>query len=87
MLEPQQLNLLKAALDGVIPPTLATSSGDGTPNVTYISKVYWINEGELAISHQFFNKTWRNLNENPYLILVVTNPITGNQWEITAKYK
>ena len=87
MFENDQLHLLKAALDGVIPPTIATSSKEGIPNVTYISKIYWISENELAISHQFFNKTWKNLNENPYLTLVVTNPTTGNQWKITAKYK
>ena len=36
------------AFQGVIPPTLATASLDGIPNVTYISQVHYIDEDHLV---------------------------------------
>ena len=77
----------KQCLDGVVPPTLSTCSKDGVPNVTYISKVYFVSDKRIALSHQFFNKTWKNLMENPYLNLVVTNPTNGDQWTVHAIYR
>ena len=69
------------AFQGVIPPTLATVSAVGIPNVTYISHVQYIDDSHLAISKQFFNKTWRNLNENPFCTVAVTCPESFTMWK------
>ena len=75
------------AFQGVIPPTLATASLDGIPNVTYISHVHYIDEEHLAISRQFFNKTWKNINENPHFSIAVTCPESFTLWKINLCYQ
>jgi predicted pyridoxine 5'-phosphate oxidase superfamily flavin-nucleotide-binding protein len=74
------------AFSGVIPPVIATASADGVPNVTYISKVQYVDEEHLALSWQFFNKTWKNIEENPRLVIGVTCPQTGKFWNIKLIY-
>jgi hypothetical protein len=63
------------SLQGVIPSSMATCSLQGIPNNTAVSQVFYVDETHVAISHQFFNKTIRNINENPFACLVVTCPI------------
>ena len=75
------------AFQGVIPPTLASVSLDGMPNVTYISHVHYIDEQHLAISRQFFNKTWKNIDENPHFSVAVTSPESYTLWKIDLSYE
>ena len=75
------------AFQGVIPPTIVTVSLDGIPNVTYISHVHYIDEEHLALSHQFFNKTWKNINENPRFSVAVTCPESFSLWKINLCYQ
>jgi len=44
---------------------LATSSGDGTPNVVPIKAYRLLDDATLLISDQFFGKTLQNMQENP----------------------
>ncbi|MFT6827388.1 MAG: putative pyridoxine 5'-phosphate oxidase superfamily flavin-nucleotide-binding protein [Roseivirga sp.] len=74
------------AFQGVIPATLATASKDGIPNVTYISQVYYIDEARVAISHQFFNKSRKNIEENPFFTIALTCPETASLWKIDVQY-
>lgn len=74
------------AFQGVIPPTLATASSNGIPNITYISQVHYIDEKHVAISRQFFNKTWKNINENPVFVVAVTCPETYTLWKLTLRF-
>ena len=52
---------IKPAMQGVIPSHVVTCSRDGTPNASAISQVYYVDPDHVALSHQFFNKTKRNL--------------------------
>ena len=74
------------AFQGIIPPTLATSSIDGIPNITYISHVHYIDENHVALSRQFFNKTWKNIKENPYFTVAITCPETSALWKINLRF-
>ena len=74
------------AMQGVIPAVLTTSSADGTPNVTAISQVYYVDVEQIAISRQFFNKTVRNLSENPKLAVMITCPETFSMWKIGLRF-
>ena len=56
---------IRSVLDNGIPALMVTCSAAGVPNVTVISQVYYVDEGHAALSFQFFNKTIRNIRENP----------------------
>ena len=70
-----KLEEIMPALQGVIPTIVATSSLGHIPNVTYISQVYYVDGKHVALSYQFFNKTIRNVRENPFLVAIVTCPV------------
>ena len=65
---------IKPAMQGVIPSHVVTCAADGTPNASAISQVYYVDGDHVALSHQFFNKTKRNLAENPQATVWVIHP-------------
>ena len=71
---------------GIIPSTIVTSAADGTPNVTYLSQVYYVDSRHVAVSCQFFNKTARNLRENPQAIVEVWDPVSFDAWRLRLRY-
>ncbi len=75
-----------SAMQGVVPATLATCAADGTPNVTYISQVFYVDDRHVALSWQFMNKTWRNLSENPQATVVITCPDTFSMWKLRLRF-
>lgn len=75
------------ALQGVIPTIVATSSLEHIPNVTYISQVYYVDEKHVALSYQFFNKTIRNVRENPVLVAIVTCPVHYMLYKLELHYE
>jgi adenylate cyclase len=80
------LDLIRPCLEGAIPGMLATCSRDGTPNVAYLSQVEYVDAGHLALSYQFFNKTRRNILDNPEVELLVVHPLNGSMFRIQARY-
>ena len=48
---------------------LATSSREGVPNVVPIAAFTVLGDGTMLISDQYFNKTLRNMQENPQIAL------------------
>jgi adenylate cyclase len=83
---PLDLDAIRPCLEGAIPGVMATCAADGTPNVTYISQVEYVDAGHLALSFQFFNKTRRNVLDNPHAELLVIHPLTGAMFRIEASY-
>ena len=77
---------IKPAMQGVIPSHVTTCSLDGTPNVTAISQVYYVDPDHVALSYQFFNKTTRNVRENPHAVVWVISPETFDTWDLEIEY-
>jgi GAF domain/Pyridoxamine 5'-phosphate oxidase len=71
---------------GVVPTMLATCDRSGEPNVTYLSQVYLVDPRHVALSCQFFNKTKRNVLENPNAALFLHHPITFETWRLHIRY-
>lgn len=77
---------IKPAMQGVIPSTIVTCSLAGVPNVTDISQVWYVDQDHVALSHQFFNKTHRNVRENPYAMAIVRDAGTFQEWHLEIQY-
>jgi hypothetical protein len=77
---------IKPAMQGVIPSHVATCALDGTPNMTTISQVYYVDPDHVALSYQFFSKTIKNIRENPYALVWVVNPKTFESWDLEVEY-
>ena len=77
---------IRPAMQGVIPSTIVTCSLDGVPNVTDISQVWYVDKDHVALSHQFFNKTHRNVRENPYVQTIIRDSKTFQEWYLELQY-
>ena len=73
-------------LQGMIPAALSTCSKDGVPNVTYVSQIYYVDGGHVALSHQFFNKTHRNVREHPYACAMMLDPRTLQAYRLQLRF-
>ena len=74
------------AFQGLVPSIIATADGRGMPNVTYVSQVYMVDDRHVALSCQFFNKTRRNLDENPVACAEVVDPLTLQAYRLRLKF-
>ena len=77
---------IKPCMQGVIPSTMATCSLAGVPNVTDISQVWYVDAEHVALSYQFFNKTHRNVRENPFAQVIVRDPGTFQEWVLDLQF-
>src|SRR5690606_31362895 len=66
---------------------ICTVAPDGTPNVTYLSVVHYVDEQHVALSRQFFKKTEQNTEQNPLAQLGLIEPDTGRQFLLDVIYE
>lgn len=83
---PLSLHTLRPCFEGAVPAVIATCSRDGTPNVSYISEVHFVDAHHVALSFQFFSKTRQNVLENPRATVIVIHPDTGAQYKLAVSY-
>ena len=86
MSEHLKLSDLPSCFQGVTPSLIATVDGRGVPNITYVSQVYYLDEQHVALSCQFFNKTRRNLDENPRACVEMLDPLTMQAYRIRLTF-
>ncbi|WP_033375386.1 GAF domain-containing protein [Leeia oryzae] len=77
---------LRDCFEGAVPSAIATCSPDGTPNITYISQVQYVDRQHVALTFQFFNKTRQNILANPMAMLTVADPFTGSRHRLKVRY-
>jgi hypothetical protein len=66
---------------------VVTCAADGTPNATIISKVYFVDETHVALSFQFFNKTIKNVRENPRAWVGLTDYTGQVDWKLALEFE
>jgi adenylate cyclase len=71
----------------VIPATICSCDREGTPNLTFLSIVHRIDASHVALSYQFFNKTRKNIMENPLVQVIVVSPETCYQFRLDLHYE
>lgn len=77
---------IRACFEGAIPAVVATCAADGTPNVAYISQVFYAGERHVALSFQFFNKTRQNILANPHATALLLHPATAQFYRLHIRY-
>jgi adenylate cyclase len=80
------LESLATCFQGLLPAQLFTCSSDGVPNAAYLSHVEYVDPQHVALSFQFFNKSRRNIAENPQALVSVIDPDTGQGWMLGLHY-
>ena len=78
---------LAVCFEGAVPAVIATASADGTPNVTYLSRVRAVDAERVALSNQFFSKTATNLVENPRASVLLIDPTTYDQYRLNLVFE
>lgn len=80
------LESLATCFQGLLPAQLFTCSREGVPNAAYLSHVDYVDSTHVALSFQFFNKSRRNVAENPQALVIVIDPDTGQGWQLRLRY-
>jgi hypothetical protein len=80
------LDTLAPCFQGLIPAMLFTCSADGIPNAAYLSHVDYVDATHVALSFQFFNKSRRNIAENPQATVKMIDPDTGQGWLLSLRF-
>ncbi len=80
------LDDIRPCLEGIIPAMIATCAPDGTPNVAYLSQVYYADPRHVALSFQFFNKTRQNILAHPLATLLLLHPQTFAFYRLQIRY-
>ena len=81
------LDDIRPCLEGIIPAMIATCAPDGTPNVAYLSQVYYLDARRVALSFQFFNKTRQNILAHPQATLLLLHPQTCIFYRLQIRYQ
>ncbi len=80
------LDEIRNCFEGAVPAVIATCDLDGTPNISYLSQVHYVDAGHVALSFQFFSKTRENVLVNPRATLQVIDPDTGAHYRLAIEY-
>ena len=70
----------------MFPSWITTSSNGGEPNTTVISQIWFVSETEVALSFQFFNKTKKNISQNPYAFGTIVHPASFDMYNLELEY-
>ena len=78
---------IRPALDNGVPSIIVTCSAEGIPNATIISQAFWVDQTHVALSFQFFNKTIRNVRENPRAWLCINDLAGHTNWILQLEFE
>jgi len=80
------LDAIRDCFEGAVPSLVATCAPDGTPNVTYVSQIHYVDAAHVALTYQFFSKTRENILANPHATADVIDPVTAGQYRLSLEY-
>jgi adenylate cyclase len=80
------LENLAVCFQGLLPAWLCTCSKDGIPNAAILSHVDYVDSRHVALSFQFFNKSKRNILENPKAMVRLMDPDTMQIYALRLRF-
>lgn len=83
---PISLDAIRGCFEGAVPSLLASCAPDGTPNITYVSQVHYVDREHVALTFQFFNKTRQNILANPQATVFTADIDTGRRYLLRLQY-
>ncbi len=83
---PASIDTIRECFEGALPSLVATCAPDGTPNVTYVSQIHYVDPEHVALTYQFFSKTRENILANPRATAHVIHPDTAAQYHLHLEY-
>jgi hypothetical protein len=81
-----ELESIRDCLRAGLPAGMATCSADGTPHISLISQVQYLDRERVATSRQAFNPELANLEASPFSQALVTRPGTGEEFRLDLHY-
>jgi adenylate cyclase len=81
------LDELTPCFQGLLPAMFFTCAKDGTPNAAFLSHVDYVDATRVALSFQFFNKSRRNIAENPYAMVRVIDPDNNQGYAMRLQFE
>jgi len=78
---------IKPVMENGVPADLVSCSAGGIPNTTIISQAYYVDREHVALSFQFFNKTVKNVRENPNACVLLNDPNGCATWILQVRYE
>jgi hypothetical protein len=81
------LEKLASCFQGIVPSMFFTCDKNGIPNAAFLSHVDYVDPTHVALSFQFFNKSRRNIAENPYALVRVIDPDTRQGYALRLKFE
>ena len=86
MTEEVDLDAIRDCLRAGLPSGLATCGPDGTPHVSFIWRVQYLDSERVATSRQSFNVGLAHLGEQPLSQALVVRPGTGEEFRLDLRY-
>ena len=80
------LESLTSCFQGLLPAWLCTCSREGVPNAAILSHVDYVDSRHVALSFQFFNKSKRNILENPKAMVRLLDPDTMQCYALRLRF-
>jgi adenylate cyclase len=80
------LESIRDCLRAGLPSPMATCSPDGTPHISYVSQVQYLDRERVATSRQSFNRALAHLESRPLSQAIIVRPGTGEQFRLDLHY-
>jgi adenylate cyclase len=80
------LRTLRRCFEGAVPSSISTCAPDGTPNVTKLSHVHFVDDEHVALSYQFFSKTRKNVLANGRATVELVDPQSAAHYHLRLQY-
>jgi adenylate cyclase len=83
---PVELESIRSCLQPGVPAPVATCAPDGTPHISYIHQVQYLDPERVGTSRQVFNRALESLPASSYAQALIVCIATGEQYRLDLQY-
>ena len=80
------LESIRDCLRAGLPSPMATCAPDGTPHISYVLQVQYLDRERVSTSRQPFNQALADLDTCPYAQVLVVRPVTAEEFRLDLRY-